>query len=148
MAQDRLKNILKSEVNNALNSFSKVLKDFDKYLEDIEKQYEKKGNFKYEHEYDPNTSNNRFDQSETNKEQKDENRNPMPTMNPEDQYYAALELDRSASYDQIKKAYRALMKKYHPDFYQKDMEQQEAAKEVSRQVNEAYFYLKKKFNKS
>lgn len=52
-------------------------------------------------------------------------------------YYEVLGLDRSATDEQIKKAYRQLAKKYHPDLNPGD----KAAEENFKQVNEAYAVL-------
>lgn len=55
----------------------------------------------------------------------------------EDNYYATLGVDRSASADDIKKAYRSLAFKYHPDRNPGD----KAAEERFKSVNEAYGVL-------
>ncbi len=52
-------------------------------------------------------------------------------------FYEVLGLDRSATDDQIKKAYRQLAKKYHPDLNPGD----KAAEEHFKEVNEAYAVL-------
>jgi molecular chaperone DnaJ len=52
-------------------------------------------------------------------------------------YYEVLGLERSASADQIKKAYRQLAKQYHPDFNNGDGEAEQKFKEVK----EAYDVL-------
>lgn len=52
-------------------------------------------------------------------------------------YYKILEVDNSASQDEIKKAYRRLAKKYHPDLHPNDKNAQEKFKEI----NEAYEVL-------
>ncbi len=49
-------------------------------------------------------------------------------------YYEVLGLQKGASEDEIKKAYRASVKKYHPDLHPDDKECEEKMKEV----NEAY----------
>lgn len=48
-------------------------------------------------------------------------------------YYKILELDKNASESDIKKAYRKLARKYHPDLNPKD----ETAKKKFQQINEA-----------
>ncbi len=53
-------------------------------------------------------------------------------------YYSILGIDRQASADEIKKAYRKLAKKYHPDKNQGDKE----AEEKFKAINEAYEVLK------
>ncbi len=59
-------------------------------------------------------------------------------------YYEVLGLDRSATDDQIKKAYRQLAKKYHPDLNPGDKQAEENFKEV----NEAYAVLSDNDKKS
>ncbi|CCQ98052.1 Chaperone DnaJ [[Clostridium] ultunense Esp] len=52
-------------------------------------------------------------------------------------YYKILGVDKNASIDEIKKAYRKLAKKYHPDLNQGNREAQEKFKDI----NEAYEVL-------
>src|SRR5687768_14874604 len=52
-------------------------------------------------------------------------------------YYAALGVDRQAGADEIKKAYRKLARKYHPD-----VSKEKDAKEKFQDVSEAYETLK------
>lgn len=56
--------------------------------------------------------------------------------------YEVLGIREGASEDEIKKAYRELVKKYHPDQYQ-DNPLSKLAEEKLREVNEAYDYLMK-----
>ncbi len=53
-------------------------------------------------------------------------------------YYEVLGVDRKADKDEIKKAYRKLAKKYHPDLNQDD---KKAAEEKFKEVSEAYEVL-------
>lgn len=52
-------------------------------------------------------------------------------------YYKVLGVDKKATNDEIKKAYRKLAKKYHPDLNQGN----EAASEKLKEINEAYEVL-------
>lgn len=56
--------------------------------------------------------------------------------------YKILGVSRDASDDEIKKAYRELAKKYHPDNYQ-DPALAELAAEKMKQINEAYDTIQK-----
>jgi molecular chaperone DnaJ len=58
-------------------------------------------------------------------------------------YYEALGVDRSADEAAIKKAYRTLAKKYHPDTA---TDKKNAATEFAR-ISAAYEILKKHFGK-
>ena len=59
-------------------------------------------------------------------------------------YYEAMGLNKSASDDEIKKAYRKLAKQYHPDLHPGDKEAEEKFKEL----NEAYEVLSDKDKKA
>lgn len=52
-------------------------------------------------------------------------------------YYKILGVDRKASDDEIRKAYRKLAKKYHPDYNPKD----KSAEDRFKEINEAYEVL-------
>ena len=54
-------------------------------------------------------------------------------------YYEILEVDRKASTEVIEKAYRALVKKYHPDL--QEGEKQKEYEEKMKEINEAYDVL-------
>ena len=56
--------------------------------------------------------------------------------------YKVLGVKEGASYDEIKKAYRELVKKYHPDRYRNNP-LADLADEKMREINEAYEYLMK-----
>lgn len=61
------------------------------------------------------------------------------------QYYANLELEPGADYQQIKKAYRNLLRQYHPDRHHRDPEQTALALEITKRLNEAMDHFEKKF---
>ena len=56
-------------------------------------------------------------------------------------YYEVLGVDKNATDDDIKKAYRRLARKYHPDLNRDDPK---AAEVKMREINEAYDALKDK----
>lgn len=57
-------------------------------------------------------------------------------MAEKEDYYKVLGVDKSASEDDIKKAYRSLAKKWHPD-----VNKAPGAEEKFKQINEAYEVL-------
>ncbi|NRD18437.1 TerB family tellurite resistance protein [Winogradskyella eckloniae] len=64
--------------------------------------------------------------------------------NTSDNAYKILEIDKSVSDDQVKKAYRTMAKKYHPDRVgHLGKEHQEGAEAKFRQVQEAYEHIQK-----
>ena len=64
--------------------------------------------------------------------------------NSSDNAYKILEIPKSATVDEIKKAYRNMAKKYHPDkVIHLGKEHQKGAEEKFRQVQEAYEQLQK-----
>ncbi len=54
------------------------------------------------------------------------------------QYYANLETPYGADLDTVKKNYRRLMRKYHPDRHSGDPQREELATELSQELTRAY----------
>jgi DnaJ-domain-containing protein 1 len=65
----------------------------------------------------------------------------------EKQYYQALEIIPPATFEQIKAAYKKLVRKYHPDLFQNNSQKQQYAEIVTQQINEAYAYFEKQAGK-
>jgi DnaJ-domain-containing protein 1 len=65
---------------------------------------------------------------------------PPPPKDPTKEAYKILGLSPEASFEEIKKAYRRLMRKHHPD-RQKDPAAQKAATATAAKINEAYQHL-------
>ncbi|MBK8713629.1 MAG: J domain-containing protein [Deltaproteobacteria bacterium] len=53
-------------------------------------------------------------------------------------WYRTLELEPGADLKEVRRAYRRLMKQYHPDRFANDPEKLKVATEVTRKLNEAY----------
>jgi len=57
--------------------------------------------------------------------------------------YAALEVPPGSDFDTVRKAYRRLMRKYHPDLHGGSPEEQRAANDLAQRLTEAYKLLEK-----
>ena len=60
-----------------------------------------------------------------------------------EQYFANLEVEPGADLETIKRAYRRLMRKYHPDKHANDPTKYKAATELAQSLTKAYMELKK-----
>tara|TARA_B100000315_G_C14503677_1_gene553530 strand:- start:516 stop:956 length:441 start_codon:yes stop_codon:yes gene_type:complete len=59
-----------------------------------------------------------------------------------DRYYEILELKPGASAEEIKRAYKDLVKVWHPDRFSHDPQLQQKAQEKLKEINEAYEQLR------
>ena len=130
----RVVDILKTELNDATDKM-KYKYDADGFIsfDDVDKEYEKMfGTGAQEEE----TTYENYRSQEANA--------PDPS---EKEYYEALEVPYGASYEQIKTAYKKLIKEYHPDKYHNEPKKHQMALEVTQRLNKAYNYFQKKYNK-
>lgn len=73
---------------------------------------------------------------------------PRPrTGDPIARAYAALEVPPGSDFETVRKAYRTMMRKYHPDRHASSPEKQKAANEVAQKLTEAYETLEKRLRK-
>lgn len=73
---------------------------------------------------------------------------PPPAYSAEElSHYRALEVQPGADFEQIKAAYKTMIKKYHPDRFAKQPDKQKIAIEITQRINIAYSYFEKKFGK-
>jgi DnaJ-domain-containing protein 1 len=128
---DRLFNILKAEIGDAFQGNQEKISKEDWEL--YEQFYNKKNEKAQEN----------IDQ-EFEKHFKQQN---WQEQQEEKQNYAALELPYGASFEEIKAAYKRLIKQYHPDRFPNDPDKHKAAVELSQKLNVAYSYFEKKFGK-
>jgi DnaJ-domain-containing protein 1 len=61
--------------------------------------------------------------------------------------YAALEIPAGSDFDAVKRSYRRLMRKYHPDLNAGSPEKQKAATDLTQRLTEAYKTLEKQLRK-
>lgn len=103
---------------------------FDEFEENYEKykKYQEKINYQ-QYSYQNSYKNNSQQDNEAHK------------------YYKWLELPYGSSFEEIKKAYKNLMKKYHPDNFHNNETKRQTAEKLSQKLNEAYQYFEKKYNK-
>lgn len=79
------------------------------------------------------------------KQEKEKYSNGYSKDNP-NRYYAILGVNKNITKDELKKAYRELVKKYHPDkFENSSKKEKEKAENKMKEINEAYDYLMKNF---
>ena len=63
---------------------------------------------------------------------------PPPVSDKIARFYKILGLNSNASLKEVKQAYRALLKKWHPDLFYDNPEKQKKAQEVIQKLNEIY----------
>jgi DnaJ-domain-containing protein 1 len=61
--------------------------------------------------------------------------------------YAALEIPAGSDFEAVKRSYRRLMRKYHPDLNAGSPEKQKAATDLAQRLTEAYKILEKQLRK-
>jgi DnaJ-domain-containing protein 1 len=61
--------------------------------------------------------------------------------------YATLEVPMGSSFETVRRSYRTLMRKYHPDRHTSSPENQRAANEVAQGLTEAYKLLQKRLER-
>ena len=61
--------------------------------------------------------------------------------------YAALEIPAGSDFEAVKRSYRRLMRKYHPDLNAGSPEKQKAATDLAQRLTEAYKTLEKQLRR-
>ncbi len=154
MEQDSLKDFLKKALGNQWDKFKEWNEQLDKYFEELEKKYEQQRKEREQKPWNqmksgqPNIGNDKQNKQnqQNNQNYKKSESSKKETLTQEQKYYHILELPYGANFEQIKIAYRNLVKQYHPDRFENHPDKKAVAQEVTRQINEAYFYFKQKFN--
>jgi DnaJ-domain-containing protein 1 len=68
---------------------------------------------------------------------------PRAAADPIARAYAALEVPVGSDFDTVRKAYRTMMRKYHPDRHAAAPEKQKTATELAQRLTESYKLLEK-----
>lgn len=63
------------------------------------------------------------------------------------EYYANLEIPCGSCFSDIKKSYRTLLKKYHPDLHLNNSQDRENAEKITLKLNQAFSYFEDKHNR-
>jgi DnaJ-domain-containing protein 1 len=61
--------------------------------------------------------------------------------------YAALEVPPGSDFETVRRAYRAQMRKYHPDLHTSTPEKQKAANEIAQRLTDSYKLLEKRLRR-
>lgn len=69
----------------------------------------------------------------------------MPDNRPDAEYYAILEVKYGADFEEIKKSYKRLLKKYHPDLFHNQPEKFKTAEKLMEKINAAYSFFEEKY---
>jgi DnaJ-domain-containing protein 1 len=72
---------------------------------------------------------------------------PRTPSDPIARAYAALEVPQGSDFETVRKAYRSLMRKYHPDRHTASPEKQKAANELAQKLTDAYKTLEKRLRR-
>ena len=68
---------------------------------------------------------------------------PVTTNNDLAQYYANLEISFGSDLQAVKKAWKRMLKKYHPDLHSRDPGKQQTATRLTQGLTQAYNEIKK-----
>ena len=60
------------------------------------------------------------------------------------QYYANLEVPYGSDLETVRKAWKQLLRKYHPDLHSQDPDKQKLSNELVQEINSAYRELEKR----
>lgn len=150
MITERLWRLIKSYINDAIDAAldargyqakdAEPGDDWEKRYQQYQQQQKNQDDFYQKYERYKQYQQKSYSGYQGSQQQKQQN-------NDDAKFYGYLELPYGASFEEVKKAYKELMKKYHPDkFYDNDTKRK-AAEKVCQKLNEAYQHFSKKFGK-
>ncbi|MCS6796160.1 MAG: J domain-containing protein [Raineya sp.] len=148
MFSERFWDILRAYINDAIDQALEE-RGLGKKGNTREKTYQQKTAFEeFEETYRKYQKYQQQYQSYQQKQQQYQKTSNYQTQNIQElRYYAWLEVPAGSSFEEIKKSYKNLMKKYHPDNFHHNESKRKTAEELCQKLNEAYQYFEKKFGK-
>ncbi|MCU0439143.1 MAG: DnaJ domain-containing protein [Raineya sp.] len=151
MFTERLWDLIKAYINEAVDSALDERGYTNKDTYEEKKQKSQKTGFdefqeKYE-KYRQYQKQNSYQQSYQNNYKSSSSYSNTSKNTDEEKYYKWLELPNGSSFDEVKKSYKTLMKKYHPDNFHNNETKRQTAEKLSQKLNEAYQYFEKKYSK-
>lgn len=153
---ERLLQLQRAELNNLFGRDSNINKDFIDFLKKIDyqgfwKDYEKEDYDWYFNEDTKKDSSSYKDYSSHSdksyyKKTDYSNKSGVKAFFQGKEFdpYKALEISSGATLEEIEKAYKRLVKKYHPDKYNTNEKDKEDSTKIMKMLNIAYETLKKK----
>jgi len=144
----RINRLLKSTVRDVMDNFSKEeeeLHDFDEQLRGANRANTDSGSMRDSGSSTHGGRHGSQQQSSGQQKRQHKEGRRKPGERDDAHYYAVLGLTPDASIEQIKKAYRNLMGRYHPDRLSSlNPEQQAASSEKAKLINEAYHIIERR----
>jgi hypothetical protein len=163
MLLKRIKDIVTASVNDALHKMKKEAQQTtEEFLQKYEAEEKKRQietetllrKLKEEQERKEAETRKTYEElyqknfGKKNEQKSSQNATPQQAANTQEIiYYQVLELPNGANFDQIKAAYKKLIKLHHPDKFHGKPELQNKAQEKTGKLNEAFQYFEKKFQK-
>jgi DnaJ like chaperone protein len=142
----RLNRILKTTVNDVIDTFTKdeeELNDFDEELRNPQGKHASDG----QQQRQSGTGSTGGSRSRSGRESGSQHKEGKhkPGERDDSFYYSVLGLTPNATHAEIKKAYRNLMRQYHPDKVASlGADLQAAASKKAKEINEAYHIIERR----
>ncbi|WP_448527991.1 J domain-containing protein [Raineya sp.] len=149
MFSERIWDILRAYINDAIDQALEERGIGKKERESQEKNHKQKTAFEeFEENYRKYQKYQQEYQSYQKQNQSHQKTSTYQNSNTQElKYYAWLEVPAGSNFEEIRKSYKNLMKKYHPDNFHHNESKRKTAEELCQKLNEAYQYFEKKFGK-